>query len=149
MTTTVNELGMEVTWLIRSAEFAQRGVVGHDYLGSDVIDGERAATFDERISRCYELAGFALLCGTAPTGSTLIHGTMKGTHPGARRIGHAWLRLPDGRIWEPIYAEIWADYAAWQKYADAKVERRYSAKRARTVIFYFDHWGRWHESRFP
>ena len=70
-------------------------VDGKLWLGTDEPD---AMKFEDRLRRCYELAGKGIL--HAPEGSTLVHGTIEGF--GNPRIGHAWVELPDGSVWEPI-----------------------------------------------
>lgn len=126
--------------------YGPKGV--EEMFGTALIDpDEPARTFDERLSRCYELAVDALIVGTAPNGTKLIHGTMHG--PGApRRISHAWLRLPGGKVWEPIAATIY-DETDWTVYAAAKVERVYTKTRAARMLVLHKHYGRWHESRHP
>jgi hypothetical protein len=85
--------------------------------------------------------------GTAPKGTKLVHGTMHGQRA-PRRIGHAWLRLPGGKVWEPINAKI-HDEAEWVAYARAKVDRVYTKTQAGRMLVLNGHYGRWHSSRHP
>jgi len=103
-------------------------------------------TFKTRVGNCYELAAHALISG-APKGTKLVHGTMHG-RGAPRRISHAWLRLPGGKVWEPILARIF-DEVEWTDYAYAKVERVYTKPEACRMLVSHGHYGRWHHSRHP
>lgn len=124
------------------------GVVGRVSFGTESVGDESARTYGERLKRCYELAGYAVLLGGVPVGSVLVHGTIDGGPGTLGRIGHAWVLLPDGKVWEPITREIWRDYATWQSYADAKVERQYSKQRVSNAVRFYQHWGVWHKSQY-
>lgn len=108
-----------------------------------------ADTDELRKGRCYELAGFALLLGTAPEGTVLVHGTMDGgpsTPHG--RMGHAWLVLPNGLVWEPRFGHIYTP-EQWENFASPTVERSYTKKEAAKRMRDEGHWGRWHVSLYP
>jgi len=117
-----------------------------DLMGTAQVDGP-SSTFDERIGNCYELGAYALTLGTAPKGTKLVHGTMHGPQA-ERRISHCWLRLPGGKLWEPITAKVY-DEADWTDYADAKVERVYTKVEASKMLVRTGHYGKWHRSRYP
>jgi GNAT superfamily N-acetyltransferase len=117
----------------------------HDLFGTGHVDGP-STTFDERLTRCYELAASALFAG-APEGSVLVHGSIHG-YGAPRRIGHAWLNLPDGTVWEPITAKVY-DKDAWTAYARAREERVYTKDQAAKELIGSGHYGRWHESEYP
>jgi hypothetical protein len=117
-----------------------------EYLGTDSID-ESALTIDERLTRCYELAAYALTIGTAPDDAILVHGTWQHVVHTDKRIGHAWLELPDGQIWEPIRGVIWYR-AAWNMILQPIEERRYTKSEAHNAVMFYRHWGRWHESEY-
>lgn len=120
---------------------APRGRI--DLFGSADIPGEPAVLGDARRGRCYELAAFALVFGSAPADAVLVHGSIDGgTELG--RFGHAWLRLADGRIWEPKGATVYP--AEWMEWADARVEVEYTRAEARRMILTHDHWGSWHDA---
>lgn len=117
-----------------------------DLFGSENASNEAAVTFEQRLTRCYELAFSGLMMG-APEGSFLVHGSMHG--PDApQRIGHAWLLLPGGLIWEPITALV-QDRDEWYAYARAREERTYSKLQAARASVTHGDYGRWHESRYP
>ena len=119
----------------------------YDLLGTERASDEPSESFEDRLTRCYELSAYALLFGSAPKGSKLVHGSMHGPG-GKQRIGHGWLRLPGGKVWEPITARVY-DEQQWMTYADAKVERVYTRAQASDRVFWSGVWGRWHESRWP
>lgn len=121
-------------------------VIGNPYFGTEDIDGERALTLSERGGRCFELSAYAIVFGTAPAGSVLVHGSIHGPEAGMQRIGHAWVELPDGTVWEPYYHEI---YRNWTEFADARWERKYTAKAARRQIARHGTWGAWHKTAYP
>lgn len=120
-------------------------------LGTHEVDGP-TVNFDDRITRCYELAGYAVAFGNAPAGSVLVHGSWFG--PGAKqRIGHAWVELRDEvsgewLVWEPIRAKLY-DRDEWYHYVQAWPERTYPLLAVRRLIGEHNHYGRWHESRYP
>lgn len=138
--------------LVEHAETVIRQVYGpkgvEEMFGTANADpDEPARTFDERLRRCYELAAQALMFGTAPKGAKLVHGTMRGPRA-TRRIGHAWLRLPGHKVWEPINAKVY-DEAEWVAYARARVDRIYTKTQTGRMLVLKGHYGRWHESRHP
>lgn len=133
---------------VQLSEFGPPGVC--DLLGTEVANGEPSAIYADRRTRCYELAACAVLppYGLAPKGSRVIHGTIKGPGNHYERIGHAWLELPDGLLWEPISGLI-HDRNEWMKWASAWEERTYTRGQVIQLIGRHQHYGRWHESRYP
>lgn len=117
-----------------------------EYFGTDEMD-ESALTVEERLTRCYELSAYALTIGTAPPDATLVHGTWQHVVYAAKRIGHAWLELPDGHIWEPISGQIWKR-EMWNLILNPVEECRYTKDEARNAVMFHRHWGRWHESEY-
>ena len=117
-----------------------------EYFGTDNLD-ESALTIDERLTRCYELAAYALTLGTAPSDATLIHGTWQHVIYAPRRIAHAWLELADGRVWEPISGVIY-ERSEWNLIMQPTDERRYTKTEARNAIMFHRNWGSWHASEF-
>jgi hypothetical protein len=75
--------------------------------------------FESRLGRCYELAG-----SYAPTqpGSTLIHGSIQGF--GYPRIGHAWVQLKDGSVWEPTTDTVYPE-KTFRSYFNAEITKAY------------------------
>lgn len=122
--------------------------IGRTMFDTEMANDELSVGYHFRRGRCYELAGYALVFASAPEGAILVHGTIDGHEPGGvGRLGHAWLELPDGTIWEPIFGDLWrAD--DWTAYADARVERRYTLKQAQRKIVQTEHYGRWHDSQY-
>ena len=121
---------------------------GVDFLGTENASQIPSILFEQRRQRCYELAGYAVAFGTAPAGSLLVHGSWTGPVP-KERIGHAWVLLPDGCVWEPIRARIYADRAEFYDWTKAWDERTYALSVVRRNLASSGHFGRWHESRYP
>lgn len=115
-----------------------------EYFGTLTVGKVPAETLEQRLTRCYELAGYAIALGTVPEGTVLVHGTMHARSRNAQRIGHAWLELPDETVWEPILREIWwADI--WEVFARPASQRRYTRDQTRSAIIRWQHWGPWED----
>lgn len=52
-----------------------------------------------RLGHCYQLAGQRIM---NERDGVLVHGTIQGPLPWHEPIGHAWVLLPFGQVWEPI-----------------------------------------------
>lgn len=130
---------------IRYADGGPTGVIA--YLGTERANDEPSVGFGQRIQRCFELAGYAIVFGDAPEGSRLVHGSWHGPKA-ERRIRHAWLELPDGLIWEPIRAVIHQadEFRSWARMWD---EVSYTKSQAQNACQAFGHYGPWTESRYP
>lgn len=102
-------------------------------------------TVDDRLGKCYEIAGYALMIGDAPSDAKLVHGSMHHVRA-PRRIGHAWLELADGRIWEPIGGTFY-DPLLWEYLVRGIVSHTYDQSTARARAFETRIWGPWEENR--
>ena len=73
----------------------------------------------KRQGRCYELAYRAMLYETGAEKFTLVHGTIRDW------IGHAWIELGDGRVYDPVLNTYFlaVEYIAAMR---AVAERRYN-----------------------
>ena len=60
-------------------------------------------TLSDRLGQCYPLS---YRYATRRPGRTLVHGSIQGM--GQPRIGHAWVRNPDGTVHEPATDEDWS-----------------------------------------
>ena len=119
-----------------------------DYMGTSFASDEPSFHFNLRLSRCYELAGYAVVMGDLGDG-TLVHGSFHG--PGAdRRIGHAWVLTGENneQVWEPITGNFY-DRDEWYAWTRAEDERTYTKIEAAHKMVEFKHWGRWHDSPHP
>jgi hypothetical protein len=77
----------------------------------------------KREGRCYELALRVMLNPEAETW-TLVHGSVVSlSYDPPSRIGHAWIELPDGRIYDPA-SDRYEAAEKWQ--AHAIIDQRYS-----------------------
>lgn len=97
------------------------------------------AKFRVRLGRCYELAGRR---AGFTAGAILVHGSIQGFgHP---RIGHAWVVLPSGVVWEPILdQEIDAD--VFREFFSPEVEVTYEREEVLVLMLREMHWGPWHD----
>lgn len=133
---------------ITMVQISKGGPLGiQTYLGTEADGDEVFLTFEQRIKNCYHLAGYAVVFGEAGRSSRLVHGSWQGP-TAEQRIGHAWVELPNGLIWEPIFAAIF-DGEELRRYARMWDERTYDYHVAKKMIQSSGHWGRWHESRYP
>ena len=108
-----------------------------DFLGTE----KYGLTFGERNHKCYVLSGYALACGgKVDMYSKMIHGSIH--QVGGERIGHAWLILGDGRIWEPISADIMAGGVFVDEFRP-ETHRAYSQYDVVEHVREFGHWGPW------
>lgn len=99
-------------------------------------------TLKERLGRCYELAGRFITNNVG----ILVHGSIQGfDNP---RIGHAWVELPDGNIWEPASAKIWP-VEIFSAMFNPEVEQRYDEDETRIAMLRSRHWGPWVEPLHP
>jgi hypothetical protein len=89
-------------------------------------------TFDERLTRCYELSWQTLnKIGGGGEGHQLVHGSIHGPDSSVGRIPHAWVELADGTIFDPVL-DLWFSPDEW--------ERGFSAEAA--IKYDFDEYGR-------
>lgn len=119
---------------------------GKAWLGTEWVGDERAQSSEERKGRCYELCAAAVAFMGAPTGSILVHGTIHGPDADMERIGHAWVLLPNGAVWEPYLRDVYVSEAEWTAFASAIPERKYGRKALRKLMQESDHFGPWHET---
>ena len=123
-----------------------------DYMGTSFASGEFSVGMDARLSRCYELAGYAVLIGDLGDG-VLVHGSIHGRALGCQRIGHGWVLLnvepgEPAQVWEPITGEVY-DRDEWYAWARAEDEVLYSKEEAAITMMRDGTWGRWHQSEWP
>lgn len=110
---------------------------------------EPSVSREERGTRCFELSCWAVVAGkVAPESSRLVHGSIHGRSEEMRRIAHGWVVLPGGLLWEPINALI-HDAAEFIRVARAWDEVSYTPKQAAINLLRTEHYGSWHDSRYP
>jgi len=120
----------------------------HDYLGSENANGEPSVGMDQRLKRCYELAGWTIMMNPSlPAGTMLVHGSWHGPEA-PERIGHAWLKIPGDLVWEPIRGLVFLEHEFY-RWTRAWDEREYNRRMSARMIFDHHDFGRWHESRYP
>lgn len=110
-------------------------------------------TIAARITRCYEIAAHALVSMDAvwaraeaehlPMPEVLIHGLWSSPEDRSNPIGHAWVLLDDGRIWEPISRTI-CDAESFMRYTQCRNVATYNAEAARINMVRTGHYGTWH-----
>lgn len=113
--------------------------------GTDVVDGEPCVTREQRSGRCYELSALALL-GAAPRGSRIVHGSIYNeSHSKNGRIDHAWLLLPGGRVWEPLFGDVY-EPDDWKAWADPQIHAVYGWLNAVKRMNKTGHYGPWRKT---
>jgi hypothetical protein len=116
--------------------------VRHTWMCTDIVDGEQCDTFETRKGRCYELAALAVMLNQV-SGARLVHGSIHNEfHSTIGRIGHAWVLLPDGRVWEPIFGNVY-EAESWRNWSDFRIERVYPRHRAMRLMSKTEHYGPW------
>jgi hypothetical protein len=124
--------GLSVMWLEIEEEYLELRI---DADLRQRIEAEARETFGtgrlpRRWRRCYEIAGMSMLRRHLPNGSVLVHGNAIMVERGYNAWlsvfrDHAWIELPDGRVWDPVTCEIWAA-DEWERCARPTVHARYS-----------------------
>ncbi len=91
-----------------------------------------------RLGRCYELAGRRVLQGEG----TLVHGTI--TNGATARIGHAWVIMEDGSVWEPISDQA-MPMLVFVAFFHPEPILSYPREEALSLMARTAHFGPWHE----
>lgn len=91
--------------------------------------------------RCYEIAYKALTDEPEP-GLLLVHGTIVQIHA---RIGHAWLILPDGRVYDPVLNRCFSGREYVGRF-EAIPECTYTLEQAAQAALHHRHLGPWAEN---
>jgi hypothetical protein len=93
--------------------------------------------FEDRLGRCYELAGrFA----TSNADCTLVYGSIQGN--GKPRLDHAWVELPGGDCWEPITNKVWPAIVMERLFGTIP-HKKYSNEEVLKNSLKYEHWGPW------
>lgn len=92
----------------------------------------------EKLGRCYELAGMFLF--GCDDGAKLVHGATFAFAPAGRK--HAWVVLPNGRIFEPTGKMEW-DPTQFEKAFLPKVDNSYDFEAMNRNCQQHGHWGPW------
>lgn len=101
-------------------------------------------THQRRNGKCYEISGFALASGeVVDRYSMLVHGSVHYLTDD-KRVDHAWLKLPNGRIWEPISAKEMSETEFELAYSP-RVREQYTQYDVIECVREFGHWGPWDE----
>lgn len=110
-------------------------------LGMAGVDPNAHVMFEDRLGRCYELAGQYVMSNP---GSVLIHGSIQGY--GNPRIGHAWVIDADGEVFDGTMGTHFEDEMEYEEYANAEGVVSYTHDRMRVEMVRTGHWGPWHDS---
>jgi hypothetical protein len=93
------------------------------------------ARFRERQGRCFELSGLVML-REPDNALMLVHG-YRVSYAGIK-IGHAWIELADGRVYDPVEDR----YYEPGRYGGVAVIR-YSKREAAKLLAQHGHYGPW------
>lgn len=105
------------------------------------IDPSADLAFNDRLGRCYELAGQYIMENPS---SSLVHGSIQGA--GAPRIGHAWVVDADGEVFDGTMGEHFPNVAAYAAFTNAEEVISYTAREAMHLMASQGHFGPWHDS---
>ena len=105
------------------------------------INPDASIPHKDRLGRCYELTGNLALHNPEVV---LIHGSIQGM--GAPRIGHAWVVLPDGQVWEPVTNEVWKS-SVFDGFFCPQVAKKYDNQALLRKVVRHEHWGPWDAGR--
>jgi hypothetical protein len=97
----------------------------------------------KRRGRCYELAATAMLDEPEADHWKLVHGAVW-AHILVQYMDHAWIALPDGRVYDPVFHE----YFEAQRYAEryhAIPAHKYSREGMVAHMNRTGHYGSWHD----
>lgn len=121
-----------------------------DFMGTELANGEKSFSLQERLTRCNELCNWAILEGPRLDSVRLVHGTIHGRYNDVQRIRHAWLLLHTPFVdicWEPA-TRLWYEKEPWYEWARAWDEREYTRAQVIELTRTSGHYGPWHESRY-
>ncbi len=90
-----------------------------------------------RLGQCYVLSGRYV---SSHPGSTLVHGSIEGM--GNPRIGHAWVELEDGQIFDPIVNQTFDPYV-YNAFFKAIIDNKYTFSDTLKITVSTGHWGPW------
>jgi hypothetical protein len=111
-----------------------------EFYGTDTFGTDT----EQRLGQCTDLAFRALF--RAPEGTKLVHASMTSpmnrTETAGLKLGHAFLRLPDGRIWDPPSALHW-DPQVYNVLGGIHNEREYTKDEAGALAMRHRHGGPW------
>lgn len=94
-------------------------------------------TFEQRLGRCYELAG---RYASKHDGSILVHGSIQGM--GNPRIKHAWVVLPNGDVYDAVLDQK-IDSRVHEAFFGAVEDTRYTREQVLKRALKHGHWGPW------
>jgi hypothetical protein len=95
----------------------------------------------KRKGRCFELALKAMMDEPAEADLRLVHGTVRMVT--GERMTHAWLLLPDGRIYDVVLDRYFESERAFVDFGEAIVDRIYTVLEAAKAVIDSGHSGPW------
>jgi hypothetical protein len=105
---------------------------------------ERLKRIRKRHGRCYELAGLAMLYERGSEEFVLAHGKVNFADGPDGRMAHAWIILPDGRVYDPVLNKYYASQDEYRLRHGAVVEVSYTHKEFCAAMVKAKHSGPWH-----
>lgn len=100
-------------------------------------DPDAGKRFKQRLGKCYELAGHFV---SRNHDCTLVHGSIQGfDNP---RIKHAWVELPDGRIYEAVAGKV-IDAVMYDVFFNPIEDQRYDYMATLRATCQHGYWGAW------
>jgi hypothetical protein len=115
--------------------------LAHCEITDDPTLKKRDVPFSELAGDCYRLAYYYTL-ECAPDGSHLIHGHIREGSPSSPHVGHAWVELPAGIVYDGVLERF---YRLKGYYAQRNARRTVAIPKDRVWMRYsqYRHFGPW------
>jgi hypothetical protein len=141
----VPDEGLDADWS------STTNIVGiRDYFNTEHVEVD-SRDFDQRITRCFELALAAEARFLGTRGGYLVHGSIHGPFEDNERIAHAWVRVRTKSGidlgWEPITRLVHLQ-DQWEDAARAREEVAYDNHNAAKMLLVHRHFGPWAKLRY-
>jgi hypothetical protein len=105
-------------------------------------------TFDERLTRCYELSWQTLTTiSRKGEGHQLVHGSIHGPGSSVGRIPHAWVELADGTVFDPVL-DLWFSPDEWERGFSAEAAVKYDFDEVGRQSAASMNMGPWHDAPY-
>jgi hypothetical protein len=102
-----------------------------------------------RIGRCYELCGRVMINEPDAKRYMLVHGRITPPSPSILgfegRMFHAWIELPDGRVYDAVYDQYYSKDDYRNQFQAVPIAVYRGARRAARMMVRHNHYGPWYD----